>query len=336
MCVSKTLVICHPWLLARSRYTCGSSEASITMASSPAPMRYERQPFPVRRTWMTRTSFAGTGTSAVFQARLQAFMPPSRDRACNPRACSCEAAIWLVFPAAHTVTTGPSLGASTSASAAGLCARRASYASTWILPGMAHSAHSAVGRTSRIVTGRLSSNHTLKVSTSMVIMLSSCSTFNWQPQSSPVRKPLFESACIVPVRTQQGNRLIGKHTIGTATVGDNLLVLRKLWEASLQVGHRNRDGVGKMRSLVFLYGTHVQQDDIPLDQALAQLQSTDRLQQGSLVQVALDNAIDLSNASLPYIAHGLPQAEHALVRQAIVDVDALAAHVDQLSGSQHL
>src|SRR5229473_2027085 len=171
MCVSRTLVICQPYCDARSRYTCGSREASITIASSFAPMRYERHPFPVRRTWMTRTSFAGTSTSAVFQARLQAFMPPSRDSACNPRACSCEAAIWLVFPAAHTVTTGPSLGASTSASTAGSCARRASYAFTWILPGMAHSAHSAVGRTSRIVTGRLSSSHTLKVSTSMVIML---------------------------------------------------------------------------------------------------------------------------------------------------------------------
>src|SRR6266699_4604648 len=35
---------------------------------------------------------------------------------------------------------------------------------------MAHSARSAVGRTSRIVTGRPSSSHLLKVSTSMVIM----------------------------------------------------------------------------------------------------------------------------------------------------------------------
>src|SRR5260370_4176055 len=171
MWVSRTLVICQPNCDARSRYTCGSREASIIIASTFAPMRYERHPFRVRRTWMTRTSFAGTGTSAVFQARLQAFMPPSRDSACNPRACSCEAAIWLVFPAAHTVTTGPSLGTSTSASAAGLCARRASYALTWILPGMAHSALSTVGRTSRTVIGRPSSNHALKVSTSMVIML---------------------------------------------------------------------------------------------------------------------------------------------------------------------
>src|SRR5712692_8400289 len=166
--------------------------------------------------------------------------------------------------------------------------------------------------------------------------LYSCSAFDWQPQSSPVRKPLFESACVVPVGMQHGNRLIRKHTIGTATVGDNLLVLRKLWETGLQVGHWNRDGIGKMRSLVLLYGTHIQQDDIPLDQALAQLRSTDRLQQGPLVQVGLDNAINLRNAGLPYLPHGLPQAEHALVRQAIVDVDPLAAHVDELSGSQHL
>src|SRR5260370_6651527 len=138
--------------------------------------------------------------------------------------------------------------------------------------------------------------------------LSSCSAFDWQPQRSPVRKPLFESACGVPIGLQQGNRFIGKHTIGTATISYNLLVLRKLWETSLQFGHRNRDGIGKMRSLVFLYGTHIQQDDIPLDQALAQLHNTDGLQQGPLVQVGLDNAVNLRHAGLPYLPHGLPQA----------------------------
>src|SRR5215470_12948349 len=91
-----------------------------------------------------------------------------------------------------------------------------------------------------------------------------------------------------------------------------------------------------MRSFVFLYGTHIQQDDIPLDQALAQLHSTDWLQLGPLVQVGLDNAIDLRDAGLPYLAHGLPQAEHALVRQTVVDVDPLAAHLDELSGTQYL
>jgi hypothetical protein len=45
--------------------------------------------------------------------------------------------------------------------------------------------------------------------------------------------------------------------------------LRKLWETGLQVGHRNGKGVGQMRSLVFLHGTHIQQDNIPLDKALA-------------------------------------------------------------------
>src|SRR5450755_354992 len=170
MCVSKTPVICHPWPLARSRYTCGSSEASITIASLPAPMRYERQPLPVLRTLIILTSLACTCTSAVFQARLHAFIPPSREHTSTPRAASCSAAMRLVLPAAHTVTTGSSLGTSTSARAAGSCAFRASYASTWILPGMAHSARSAVGRTSRIVTGRPSSSQARRVSTEMVFI----------------------------------------------------------------------------------------------------------------------------------------------------------------------
>src|SRR3989442_8675959 len=49
------------------------------------------------------------GTSAVFQARLQARIPPSRDTASRPRARKRSAASILVLPAAHTVTTRPPL-----------------------------------------------------------------------------------------------------------------------------------------------------------------------------------------------------------------------------------
>src|SRR5262249_55493726 len=77
----------------------------------------------------------------------------------------------LVLPAAHTATTGMPPGNSTSASALGSLALSASYASIWILPGTAHSAHSAVGRTSSTVTGRPSSSHVLNASTVIVFMM---------------------------------------------------------------------------------------------------------------------------------------------------------------------
>src|SRR6266571_5667888 len=118
-----------------------------------------------------RSVLVGRGTTAVFQARLHAFIPPSRESASIPCARSCCAATRLVLPAPQTVTTGISPENSRLASAVGSLALSASYASTWILPGMAHSARSAVGRTSSTETGRPSSNHALKVSTSMVIML---------------------------------------------------------------------------------------------------------------------------------------------------------------------
>ena len=63
----------------------------------------------------------GKDTSAVFQARLQAFIPPSRDKASKPPLRKRSAAIRLVFPAAHTVTTGLSPGISAPSSA---CASR--------------------------------------------------------------------------------------------------------------------------------------------------------------------------------------------------------------------
>src|SRR6266566_4765635 len=112
----------------------------------------------------------GTGTSAIFQARLHAFMPPSRESACIPCAWSSSAAIRLVLPAAQTVTTGISPGNSTLASALRSLALSASYASMCMLPGMAHSTRSCIGRISSTVTGTPSSSHVLKVSTSIVFI----------------------------------------------------------------------------------------------------------------------------------------------------------------------
>src|SRR6266487_1374533 len=63
---------------------------------------------------MTCTALPATAISAVFQVRLHAFMPPSREYTWSPRAASCSAAIWLVLPAPHTVTIGRSVGRRTS------------------------------------------------------------------------------------------------------------------------------------------------------------------------------------------------------------------------------
>src|SRR5438876_12427889 len=95
---------------------------------------------------------AGHGTSAVFQARLQARIPPSSDTAFRPRARRRSAASMLVFPLAHTATTGPPFDGWKSASALASPRRSASYTSACTLPGIAHSARSAAGRTSTTVT----------------------------------------------------------------------------------------------------------------------------------------------------------------------------------------
>src|SRR5437016_6241612 len=131
-------------------------------------MRYDRQPFPVRRSCTIRAVLPGHGTSAVFQASLQARIPPSSDTASRPRARNRSAASMLVFPAAHTVTTRPPFVGWKSARAVGSPRRNASYASTCTLPGMAHSARSAAGRTSSTVTGVFRSSRSCRASLEMV------------------------------------------------------------------------------------------------------------------------------------------------------------------------
>src|SRR2546425_2863098 len=167
-CVSRTVRIRQPCFSATRRYTWGSSEASMTTASPCEPMRYEMQPFPVRRSCTIRAVLPGHGTSAVFQARLQARIPPSSDTASRPRARKRSAASMLVFPAAHTVTTRSPFVGRKSARAVGSPRRNASYASACTLPGIAHSARSAAGRTSSTVTGAPCSSSSRRPSVEMV------------------------------------------------------------------------------------------------------------------------------------------------------------------------
>jgi hypothetical protein len=75
---------------------------------------------------------------------------------------------------------------------------------------------------------------------------------------------LFEPVCAVPVGTQKRDSLICKDAIGTTAIGHNLLVLRELREASLQISYRNGKSTGKMSGRIFFNGSHIKQDDITL------------------------------------------------------------------------
>ena len=63
---------------------------------------------------------------AVFQAMLQAFMPPASESTSMPRSVRKSAAFSLMRPALHTVTTGRSGGRTASCSRPGSPLRRAS------------------------------------------------------------------------------------------------------------------------------------------------------------------------------------------------------------------
>src|SRR5215211_7095468 len=77
-------------------------------------------------------------------------------------------AVILTFPAPQMVTTGASMGMAAAASASGSPAFKASYASTCMLPGIAHSARSSALRMSNTVTGWRSASIARSSSTSMM------------------------------------------------------------------------------------------------------------------------------------------------------------------------
>jgi hypothetical protein len=63
---------------------------------------------------------------------------------------------------------------------------------------------------------------------------------------------------------------------------------------------------------------------------------TYRLELSAVLQERLDNPIDLGKLCLAHGPYGLPHPEYAFVSQAVVHRDALAADLDQVSGTQHL
>src|SRR6266571_6463356 len=91
-----------------------------------------------------------------------------------------------------------------------------------------------------------------------------------------------------------------------------------------------------MSGSIFLSGTHIEENHSAIDQALDQFRRADRLQESPVMQVGLNDAINLRNAALSHLPYRLPHGKYLLIRQAIVEVDSLAARLDQLGGAQHL
>ena len=86
-------------------YTSGDTEGSITAASPSDPTRYDRLPFPVRRTRTMRTDgVRGRNISGI--PREKPRRHPACDRASKPRPARISAAVWLTRPALQIVTTG--------------------------------------------------------------------------------------------------------------------------------------------------------------------------------------------------------------------------------------
>src|SRR5215210_5657621 len=109
-----------------------------------------------------------------------------------------------------------------------------------MLPGIDHSVHSSPVRTSSTVTGAPRSSMSLRVLGSMLRSTFYPRGLHGHPGCSPVRQPLCEPPRPVATRAQKRHRFVGEHAVGSAAVGDELLVFWNLLQVRLQPlqGHR--------------------------------------------------------------------------------------------------
>ena len=123
---------------------------------------------------------------------------------------------------------------------------------------------------------------------------------------------------------KQMHRLEREDAIGTTTIGDDLAVVRKFPEASLQFCERHVACARQVSGLVFVLRPHVEERDGVVAQAPQQLVAADRLQGIEPLKIAADHFAGLGDTMLGQVLDGRDGFHDRRIRQPVDDVLPLA------------
>src|SRR6185436_17693705 len=130
------------------------------------------------------------------------------------------------------------------------------------------------------------------------------------------------------------DRLVRVGAEGTAAVGDDLPVRRKLGQSTLQLLERDRAGALDVPGRELLLGPNVDEDDVAPRQSLEQLLAADRLD--LVAEVLARGALDLPEVDHRGVTQGEPEPQRIVAGERVDDAGAFAGAEEHPSRVQRL
>jgi len=86
--------------------------------------------------------------------------------------------------------------------------------------------------------------------------------------------------------------LVGVDAVRPTAVGDDLCVLRKVPQASPQLGHRDRPGAGDVRRAELRFRPNIEHDQVAATQAGSKLIADDHLEFAAVAEIGVRELFD--------------------------------------------
>ena len=153
---------------------------------------------------------------------------------------------------------------------------------------------------------------------------------------SPFRHAFFPARRLEALRAQEIDGFDGHDTVGSPTVRDDLPLLGQLGEPPLELRQRDRDRPRDVPGAVLLARPHVEHGHLAAAHAAQQLGAAHRLHGLAPREVLATHLLDLGEARLGQPPQSEKELADLLVRQPVLDVEALLLRFDQARPAQDL
>src|ERR1051326_8501645 len=117
-------------------------------------------------------------------------------------------------------------------------------------------------------------------------------SFNWESRGSPVGIAFGVAVGGEPMGAQHCHRLVGKDTVGTTAIGDNLLMRFQLGQAVFQLLDRDRASARNMALAIFQLGAYIQDQCLAILEAAREFLAGDWLEGPAVPAVGSNPPVD--------------------------------------------
>ena len=135
-----------------------------------------------------------------------------------------------------------------------------------------------------------------------------------QTGRAPLREAFAQSARAASMRSQNLDRAVGVHAIGTAAVRDVLFFFRELTQSSLEIADRHRGSARDVAGGILVRRPGIQHDDFVRSRAFQELVHFDQISIGTIAEMLPDETLQIGELMFGDGSDGSGQVEDCRIR----------------------